>query len=296
MTIDDLVPTTQPTIITGGSHIWSPQPPKQHRTKKRFTIIKEITIFSSIMVVSGIIGIVFTNLKLFKATIMEDFLGMTRQWPAILTQLETTLHDTSRIIKSQHNNHHYIDTKDHLKTALVSTKLVFNTLPPDNRVIVEDLWIDAPIVDIHYYTPEKLENWDFKEELERGVIRYPNTGTPDKGNMLIFGHTSDYRWNNNPFGQVFRSIPKMNEWHLINIVWNNQIHTYKVVAKKVVKPKNVSQVYAQYHNTEKQYLTLVWCYPIGTASQRIVLVAEKISSSTIQPNTNEVIQLAQHSW
>gem|GEM_PF-2838247 len=35
-------------------------------------------------------------------------------------------------------------------------------------------------MDLNYYTPEKLENGDFKEELERGVVRYPNTGTPDQ--------------------------------------------------------------------------------------------------------------------
>lgn len=151
-------------------------------------------------------------------------------------------------------------------------------------------------MDLTYYTPEKLEKGDFHAELERGVVRYPNTGTPDRGNMLIFGHTSDYWWNNNEFGQIFRNIPKLTQGQIIKIIWNNQIYQYKIIAKEIVKPKNVSKIYAKYQSDNIHYLTLVGCYPVGTADSRIMIVAQLIpdDGSTIAQPSNEVIQLAKN--
>jgi sortase A len=114
--------------------------------------------------------------------------------------------------------------------------------------------------------------------------------------MLIFGHTSDYRWNNNEFGQIFRNIPKLTQGQIIKVIWNNQMYQYRVIAKEVVKPKNVSKTYAKYHDDDKQYLTLVGCYPIGTADSRIVIVAELLpdDGSTAAQPSNEVVQLARN--
>ena len=114
--------------------------------------------------------------------------------------------------------------------------------------------------------------------------------------MLIFGHTSDYWWNNNEFGQIFRNIPKLSEWQIVKIIWNNQMYQYKIIKKEIVKPKNVSKTYAKYHEDDKQYLTLVGCYPVGTADSRIMIVAELLpdDGSTITQPSNEVVQLARN--
>ena len=97
-------------------------------------------MFGVVMSVSAITGIVFTNLHLFQATIMEDLLGVKDQAPIVVASSDSSIiTDTNEIISSNTSNHFYLDTKDHLKNELASNALIFNTLPPDNRVIIDDL-------------------------------------------------------------------------------------------------------------------------------------------------------------
>lgn len=299
ITLDDLEHSfSHKHIVTWGSHMTpatvavssSPVRKKHRSNKSKTSWSKEIMMFVGIMAASALAGIIFTNLHLFQAALLEDVLGIRDHAPTVIASTDASIVKIPTIVESNTNDHFYNDTNDHLKGQLASNALIFNTLPPDNRVIIEDLWVDTPIVDLHYYTPEKLEKGDFKEELERGVVRYPNTGNPEAGNMLIFGHTSDYWWNNNAFGQIFRNIPKLEEGQIIKIIWNNKMYRYKVTAKKIVKPKDVAKVYAQYHSDDMKYLTLIGCYPIGTANERIAIIAEQLPDE--QPLN--VVQLARN--
>jgi hypothetical protein len=122
-----------------------------------------------VMTVSALGGILFTNAHLFQTAIMEDLLGYSSMGPMVVTDTESTINQTQgiQIVESTNSDHFYSDTQDHLKRQLASNNLVFNTLPPDDRIIVSELGIDAPIVDIKYYTALKLEQGNFKEELER---------------------------------------------------------------------------------------------------------------------------------
>lgn len=276
--------------ITPSIDVKKSSPSVKKHARSKFVWGKEIGMFLFVMWVSALAGVIFTNLHLFQALLMEQVFGITQQAPAIVASTDASIIVQPTIVESSTNDHFYLDTRDHLKNQLASNALIFNTLPPDNRIIIDDLGVDTPIVDLHYYTPEKLEKWDFKEELERGVVRYPNTGNPQAGNMLIFGHTSDYWWNNNSFGQIFRNIPKLEEGQIIKVIWNNQIYRYKVITKKIVKPKDVSKTYAQYHSVDIKYLTLVGCYPVGTANERIMVIAELIDEA--QPLN--VVQLARN--
>lgn len=265
------------------------------KKSKKTNWFKELGMFGVVMSVSALGGIIFTNLHLFQAAILEDVFNIKDQAPTVIASTDVSIISEPEIVETNTSNHFYLDTKDHLKNQLASNTLVFNTLPPDNRVIIDDLWVDAPIVDLNYYTPEKLEKWDFKTELERGVVRYPNTGTPEAGNMLIFGHTSDYWRNNNAFGQIFRNIPKLTEWQIVKIIWNNHMYRYKITTKKVVKPSDVAKTYAKYHDEHKNYITLVWCFPVGTASKRIVVIGEQLTWDVLPNESNKaVIQLAKY--
>jgi hypothetical protein len=97
-------------------------------------------MFGVVMSISAIAGIVFTNLHLFEATIKEDILGIKDRAPTVVATTDSSIiGDKPEIIDSTTNNHFYLDTKDHLKNQLASNSLIFNTLPPDNRVVIDDL-------------------------------------------------------------------------------------------------------------------------------------------------------------
>ncbi len=167
--------------------------------------------------------------------------------------------------------------KDYLKTSLSEYDFDFNLLPPDSRIIISSIWVDAPIVDVPYISPERMANADFEEELYEWVVKYPFTPGPYKEwNMMLFWHTSYYWWRNNPFGEIFARMPRLSNWDKIQIIWNGNLYEYEVSKSVVKRPSQVSDKYRKYTSWWK-YLTLMWCYPIGSDAQRILVIAEQVN-------------------
>ncbi len=111
----------------------------------------------------------------------------------------------------------------------------------------------------------------------QGVVKYPTTATPgSQGNSLLFGHSSTERWKQNPYGIVFRNLPKLQVGQQFQIVWEGQLTTYEMVERKVVLPKEVANYYQQFHDKGESFVTLMGCYPIGSDAKRMMVVAKKI--------------------
>ncbi len=153
----------------------------------------------------------------------------------------------------------------------------FNTLPPGNRLIIPDLNINAPLIDTEASGVIDFSKENFDEELTKGVVKYPTTPVPgNKGNTLIFGHTSSEWWKKNEYGVIFRNIPKLKAGQKFYVIWNGKKTAYEMVERKVVRPKEVENYYHEFSDKEESYLTLMGCYPIWTADKRMMIVAKKI--------------------
>ena len=80
----------------------------------------------------------------------------------------------------------------------------------------------------------------------------------------------------NKYGTAFKNIPQLKIWDEIQVVWKWQLHTYRVVDQSIVAPKKVNDVFMQYQNKDQDYISLMWCYPIGKNTERIIVTAERI--------------------
>jgi LPXTG-site transpeptidase (sortase) family protein len=49
------------------------------------------------------------------------------------------------------------------------------------------------------------------------------------------------------------------------------------VQTEIVSPKQVNATYLKYANLEKEYLTLMGCYPIGRTDKRMMVFAERVN-------------------
>lgn len=157
--------------------------------------------------------------------------------------------------------------------------LSFNTLPPGHRVIIPSLWIKAPIVDVAYADHEKLQKWDFKDELESWVVRYPYTSIPGvetAGNSVLFWHSSVELRDKGKYGYIFQKLPKVNIWEDISVVRDGILYNYEIDHKVIKWPKDVSQELAS--RNDKSYLTLMACYPLFSDAQRILVRAKLVLS------------------
>lgn len=170
------------------------------------------------------------------------------------------------------------DMQEFLAEQTKSYDFMFNTLPPTNRLIVPRFNVDDPIIISKYTNMNEFIYKNYNEELKEWVVKYPTTPEPGQsGNTLIFWHTSQERWKHNPYGMAFAHIAKIEKWDIIQIVWKGQLYEYEVIDIQIKYPQHVNDTYMEYANLHKNYLTLMWCYPIGTAKQRILVIAEQIT-------------------
>jgi LPXTG-site transpeptidase (sortase) family protein len=168
-------------------------------------------------------------------------------------------------------------TEDLLKKNMLDYSFDFNVLPPTNRIVINKINLDVPLIDSKYKNEVDFTQWNFNEELENGVVKYPTTPTPGQAwNTLIFGHTSQERWQKNPYGTVFSKIPNLAEWDIIMVIWEWKLYEYKVVEKTIVTPSKVDEQYQKYQSWWKDYITLMWCYPLWRTDKRMMITAERV--------------------
>lgn len=169
---------------------------------------------------------------------------------------------------------HSYHLEEYVKHALTPASFKFSILPPGKWLIVPSIGVHAPIVDIAYASPEKIEKWDFYTELEQGVVKYPYTAEPGTmWNSVIFGHSSTEFRDKNKYWYIFQKLSKLNDKDQIQILWDGKIFDYEVQKKMIKRPKDVAAELNQYK--EWEFLTLMACYPLLSDAQRMLVVAQR---------------------
>lgn len=106
-----------------------------------------------------------------------------------------------------------------------------------------------------------------KESLKNALGHENDTSLPgESGNCVIAGH------RNYTFGKFFNRLNEVEIGDMIYIDTATESFGYRVCEIKTVDPDDVEIL----DNTDKEILTLYTCTPIYIATQRLVVVAERI--------------------
>lgn len=161
-----------------------------------------------------------------------------------------------------------------LQENLSSYNLWFNTLPPTDRIIIPKIKVNAPMIQSSFNKHiDQITKEDFDKDLYNGVVQYPTTPMPGMwGNTLLFWHTSYESWKKNPYATIFSQITKLVNGDSMQLVQNGKLYEYEVVARAIVDPNKVNEEYLKYK--DGNYLTLLWCYPIWSDKQRILIIGK----------------------
>lgn len=240
--------------------------------------------------------LVFTNFNLFASNFLALFDEEIKPLTPINTSIVSENNNISSIIDTAQQDSIEIQwllksyqkttdintiapsTQETLQSHLMDYNFSFNTTPPVNRIIVPSLWLDVPIVTNENMVATDFANADFDKELNEWVVKYPTTPAPgQEGNTLLFGHTSYVVWKTNPYWTIFKDLPKLKDSTLIQILRDGNLYEYKVVDLFIISPKQVNAQYMTYQNAGGSYITLMWCYPLGTDNKRIMVVAKLIT-------------------
>jgi LPXTG-site transpeptidase (sortase) family protein len=139
----------------------------------------------------------------------------------------------------------------------------------DNELYIPKIDIRAPIVYM-----DSIEEQAIMEKLKNGVGHFPGTAYPgENGNVFILGHSSYYWWEEGNFKEVFALLDRLEIGDKIYIGYKGKKYVYQVTETKIVPPTDVS-VLAQ---TASPQLTLMTCNPVGTAINRLIIIAKQVA-------------------
>lgn len=244
-----------------------------------------------------VIILIFTNFNLFASNFLALFEEETHPIAPIANSIVSEDNNISSIVDTAEQDILEIQwllknyqqtasvnalapsTEETLQSHLMDYNFSFNTVPPVDRIIVPSLGLDVPIISNEHMAPVDFAKADFDKELNEWVVKYPTTPAPwQEGNTLLFGHTSYVVWKDNPYGTIFKDLPKLKDSTLIQILRKGNLYEYKVVDLFIVNPKQVNNQYMTYQNAGGSYITLMGCYPLGTDNKRIMVVAKLLDT------------------
>lgn len=116
---------------------------------------------------------------------------------------------------------------------------------------------------------------EYMTSLQKGVAHLAGSTLPGNiGNIFIFGHSSYYFYDKGNYKYIFKNLSDLENGDEITIESNIGNYKYKVIDKKVVNPEDVHVTGIVEEG--KETLSLMTCTPVGTAFQRLIVVAERL--------------------
>lgn len=140
-----------------------------------------------------------------------------------------------------------------------------------SKVIIPKINVEIPVV----YDEPSIEEHAVQKALERGVLHYATTPDPgEKGNSVIFGHSSNNILNSGKYKFAFVLLSKLEKGDVFYLTHNKVRYSYRIYEKKIVAPTELGVLGA----TDKTATaTLITCDPPGTSLNRLVVIGEQIS-------------------
>ena len=112
----------------------------------------------------------------------------------------------------------------------------------------------------------------YQKALTQGVAHATGTVFPGSvGNVFLFSHSSVNFYEANRYNSIFYLLYKLEIGDEINLYYKGEKFVYRVTEKKTVNPKDVSYLTGQ---TTKKVVTLMTCWPPGTTTKRLLVIAE----------------------
>ncbi len=140
------------------------------------------------------------------------------------------------------------------------------------KVIIPKINVEIPVV---YGLTTNAESI-IENNLEDGVVHYPTTEVPgQKGNVAIFGHSSNNIFNKGKYKFAFVLLHTLQKDDTFYLTYKSKVYAYKIISTRVVEPTEISVL--DDVPGQGATATLITCDPPGTSLHRLVVVGKQIS-------------------
>ena len=140
------------------------------------------------------------------------------------------------------------------------------------RISIEKIGVDSIV-----QNPTTTNIYALDDLLLHGVVRYPGSGLPGKGNMFLFGHSTGLKLVKNQAFREFNNLKNLVAGDVILVYSGKHIFTYKVNNVKLVNSNDVTIDFS----VKKNMLTLSTCNTFGQKEERYVVEADFVGSRAL---------------
>lgn len=132
--------------------------------------------------------------------------------------------------------------------------------------------IPAVGIDTNINNPASRQVGILNSYLDRGAVRYPQSGYPGNGNLFLFGHSTSHETVWNQAYKTFNNLEDVTVGDEITVHTSSGVFYYQVNSKEI---KRNSEAYVPLE-TERDMLTISTCDSFGAKEDRVVVRADFI--------------------
>lgn len=173
----------------------------------------------------------------------------------------------------------YVSPGDMDPASLIVDPSAKVAVGPDPKLIIPKITVDVPII----FDAIASDQNSLNTAMDKGVAWFNIPGANalpgDKGNFVLSGHSSNDWLDKGDYKFIFARLEQLGEGDTIYVNYEGVRYTYVVSKTLVVKPTDVSALTGL---SDKPHITLITCTPLGTAQNRLLVVADQVSPD---PNT-----------
>lgn len=144
---------------------------------------------------------------------------------------------------------------------------------PESKLIIPKINVDVPVV---YGVGNDHDSQ--MAAMSKGVAHFAipgaNSVPGQVGNTAISGHSSNDLFEPGDYKFVFAQLEKLQTGDTIYANYESVRYTYTITKKEIVAPTEVAKLT---YPTDKPILTLITCWPLGTANKRLLVTAEQVT-------------------
>mgnify|MGYP003380768009 CR=1 FL=1 len=160
-----------------------------------------------------------------------------------------------------------------------------STITKDDRLIIPKINVDVPII----WTANAADQNSLNDAMTKGVawfnIQQAHSRPGENGNLVLSGHSSNDWLDQGDYKFIFAPLEQMKVGDTFYVNYQQKRYIYKITTTKVVAPTDVASLAT---DGKKPVATLITCTPLGTALNRLLVIAEQISPDpaiAAQPTT-----------
>lgn len=141
------------------------------------------------------------------------------------------------------------------------------------RIVIPEINLDLPV-----QNPSTRDIATLDEYLKDGPVRYVDSAKlGEKGNVLIFAHTSHLPVVKNQMYKAFNRVPDLKPGDSITLQGEGKTYLYTVRSVRKTNVENVEESIIDLSPTQGRKLTLVTCNTLAGKSARFVLEADFVA-------------------